>query len=217
MEENIREIPARSGSAGRKSFGRLVKSGFKILGRYFYRSFPVVLMEKRLREEPSPPTILAWREAGPDDLVLLGEFLPTGKIRLFRKRFQNREYCLVGLEAGKIAHYFWLTVGESYLDREMDYRIDLRPDKGYLYDAYTRPAFRGRGCYQEAFQEAGRFLRNRGREILLVIISGGNEPARAAALRAGFRPAAVILHRRILARKRNLIIRTSDGEQLADS
>jgi GNAT superfamily N-acetyltransferase len=217
MKENTRGIPVYPSPTGRKSFGRLVKSGFKILGRYFYRSFPVVLMEKRLCEESSLPTILSWREAGPDDLALLSEFLPTGKIRLFRKRLQNRECCLVGLEAGEIVHYFWLTVGKSYLDRELDFRIDLRPDKGYLYDAYTRPGFRGRGCYQEALREAGRVLGNRGQKILLVIISGGNEPARVAALRAGFRPVAVILHRRILAWKWNLIRRTSDGEQLADS
>ncbi|MDP8236314.1 MAG: hypothetical protein P9M08_08005 [Candidatus Erginobacter occultus] len=174
-------------------------------------------MAKRLREEPPPPTILVWRKAGLDDLALLGELLPAGKIRLFRRRFQNREYCLVGLKEGKIAHYCWLTAGESYLDREMNYRIDLLPAKGYLYDAYTRPAFRGRGCYQEGLLEAGRLQRRWGRTVLLVIISWEKLPARAAALRAGFRPAAVILHRRILAWKWNLIKKRSDGEQLADN
>jgi len=170
-------------------------------------------MEELYRENPAPETGDAG-ETGRVEPPDLGELVlrVVGSLCVVVGLI-----VLVGLAGEEIVHYCWLSAGESYLDRELDFRVDLRPDRGYLYDAYTRPGFRGRGCYREGLGEAGRWLRSRDRKTLLVIVDGGNQPARAAARRAGFLPVAVIFHRRILAWKWNLIRRTSDGEQLADS
>jgi RimJ/RimL family protein N-acetyltransferase len=211
----------------KKSVWKKMKVAARILSKPFYASLDELLLEKPVGEDQVPVSflpLLTWRPAGPDDLDQFAFFLPAFKIRLFKKRFRDREYCLIGVQEGMIVHYCWLALGEEYLDWETAFLINLLPAKAYLYDAFTRPLFRNRGIYREAIHQAIRFLFNRGRTSLMIIVEKDNPPAFAAAVRAGFRPQANIRYRRVLWFRKNRVEPISpsregsrDGIDLADN
>jgi len=211
----------------RKSFWGKLKVAARIFSKPFYASMDELLLEKQVGEEKDSfnrSSSITWRPATPADLEQFAGFLPGFKIRLFRKRFEDREYCLIGVEKEMIVHYCWLAMGEEYFDRETAFRIDLSSGKAYLYDAFTRPSFRNRGIYRAAIREAARLISSRGLTSLLVIVEKDNPPAIAAAVRSKFIHRAKIRYRRVLWFRQNRVETiplaweaSKNGNDLADN
>jgi GNAT superfamily N-acetyltransferase len=64
----------------------------------------------------------------------------------------------------------------------------------FLYDCFTDPEFRGMGVYPSSLAHALRFGQERGFDGAYIRVERGNVPSVLGIERAGFKPAAVVVH-----------------------
>ncbi|MDA1314461.1 MAG: hypothetical protein O2968_14065 [Acidobacteria bacterium] len=116
---------------------------FKILGEICYRR--LLLLERVLdgsKKESGglgPVSRLAT-----SDLDCYSRFQPDADLAEIRRRLRRGDICLAMNHEGEIIHACWIRRGRArseYLDCE----VELPPDTGYAYEAFTKPEFRGRG------------------------------------------------------------------------
>lgn len=167
----------------------------------FYASQIDYLMEMDL--EASIPEIsldlkLEWRLAGMDDLPIFKELLPKYRVKIIEDRFNNGEYCLLAIDKGIIVHYCWIVWEVNYYVKELDFRIQVLPDKSYIYDAFTCPGYRNCGIYSRVLKEWGRRMLVIGKRGIILYADRKNPAAVQAALRVGFLIKGRIEYQRIL-------------------
>jgi len=68
----------------------------------------------------------------------------------------------------------------------------------FLYDCFTNPAFRGKAVYPCSLTRALRYGQDRGYDRAYIRVARSNAPSIIGIERAGFRPAAVVIHAAVL-------------------
>jgi len=101
------------------------------------------------------------------------------------QRIREGQVCAVALHGNDVIAYCWLTWQPEWV-AEIDRLVVPGPDEAYLYEAYTVPAWRGRGLFSAMLLRLLAFARARGRRRALIFVLDRNLPSRRAIERAGF-------------------------------
>lgn len=81
-------------------------------------------------------------------------------VRQMVERLARGDYWMIGEIDGRIVTYSWLSRGRKAAYPSLPgCEIELRPDTGYGYDAWTPPDLRGQGIRRVAFLEELNILR----------------------------------------------------------
>jgi GNAT superfamily N-acetyltransferase len=102
------------------------------------------------------------------------------------QRFREGQACAVARAGTDVVAYCWLT-GAPVAVAEIDRLLIPGPDEVYLYEAFTSPAWRGRGLFQALLLRLQHFARARGRRRALIFVLASNVPSWRAIEGAGFR------------------------------
>jgi ribosomal protein S18 acetylase RimI-like enzyme len=95
--------------------------------------------------------------------------------------------CFVASTAdGVIASYVWVIAGRPIHVPERGQELALGPDDIYFTDAYTRPAFRGRGLYPRLFTYGMAFYAREGRRRAFLVVRDTHKASLAGIDKAGF-------------------------------
>jgi len=201
MNTRLRDVGDYSYKNRKITQTRIIKYIFRHILCPFYSSESDYYMEKYIRDceiEEHVNMELDWRVADKNDIPSFKEFLPCFKINLFKKRFFNEEHCLIAICNRKIVHYCWFAYEMDYYVKEMNYLVNVLPDKVYIYDAYTRQDFRDRGIHQEGYRWINRQMAVRGKKYSITMMDLKNLNSIFTALQVGFKLKGSIVYRRIL-------------------
>jgi GNAT superfamily N-acetyltransferase len=122
-------------------------------------------------------------EIGPDPADSSGSADPSGRFDLLFRSIAGDDEVYrmrIGVRREELLH---LLIGCAVPPRPM-----------FLYDCLTHDAFRGRGVYPASLAHALRFGRERGYDGAFIRVERSNVPSVIGIERAGFKPAAIILH-----------------------
>jgi GNAT superfamily N-acetyltransferase len=101
------------------------------------------------------------------------------------QRFREGQACAVAWAGTDVVAYCWLT-GAPVAVAEIDRLLIPGPDEVYLYEAFTSPAWRGRGLFQALLVRLQHFAHARGRRRALIFVLASNVPSWRAIEGAGF-------------------------------
>jgi RimJ/RimL family protein N-acetyltransferase len=101
------------------------------------------------------------------------------------ERFREGQACAVARAGADVVAYCWLTAAPVSVV-EIDRMLIPGTDEVYFYDAFTSPAFRGRGLFTALLLRLQQFAHARGRRRALIFVLAGNVPSWRAIERAGF-------------------------------
>jgi GNAT superfamily N-acetyltransferase len=101
------------------------------------------------------------------------------------QRFREGQACAVARAGSDVVAYCWMT-GAPVAVAEIDRLLIPGPDEVYFYEAFTSPAWRGRGLFQALLLRLQEFARARGRRRALIFVIASNVPSWRAIERAGF-------------------------------
>ena len=176
---------------------RVLVDGLDLLGLTVR---PFILYEER-RAFGSAPEPAPSRDAY--QVVELGE-RDLEEIAAFPVRFITLEGLRARLEAGKIGlavKHEGRIVAFSWIDLEecnfRGYRFPLREDEAYLFDAYTSPAYRGRGLTPFLRERVYQDLESRGRRRYFSFSDALNRPANNFKRKLGAQKLELGLHIRL--------------------
>lgn len=113
---------------------------------------------------------------------------PDQTTAAIRRRLETGHQCFIVWHEAHIIHAAWTATGRTmieYLARE----LILPPDEVYVYDAFTAPAFRGRGASPLRAAALGEHYRARGYRSALTAVHPENT--------TGFRPLEKVGARRV--------------------
>lgn len=124
---------------------------------------------------------LEWALLTPADAPLVRAVNPFVAESEVRERLRDGHDCLLLTRAGVPVYYRWDTSRPVYLPY---LSITLRPSDGELFtiEAFTHPAFRGRGIHSFATGLVLERARRRGLRRSVTLIAWWNVPARRVAL-----------------------------------
>jgi GNAT superfamily N-acetyltransferase len=101
------------------------------------------------------------------------------------QRLREGQVCAVALHGGDVVAYCWLSQ-RPVLVAEIDRLVVPRNDEVYLYDAFTLPAWRGRGLFRVLLLRLLAFAHAKPWRRALIFARAGNRASRRAIERAEF-------------------------------
>ena len=129
--------------------------GARALGDLWFASLAFFGIYRRLvlLERPVSPAVAPVRAStsmhvaviGADGLAAYLSFRPDQTDAEIRRRLAEGHACFAVWHGERIVHAAWAAVGRApieYLSRD----LVLGPDEVFVFDAFTAPAFRGRGA-----------------------------------------------------------------------
>ncbi len=181
-----RDIVARSWQVLRQE--GVVSLWFKMLGELFYRRLVVI-------EQPLPPSGRGIRlsedvQTGsltPDDLDEYIAARPLADRETVRQRLQQGEACLLTRKANQIVAVCWAATGQGYIEY-LYCRIQLAPDRVYLYEALAIRQFHGTKTGHQLNAYVAEHFHKAGYAGLVGAVLPENERALRMFRKMGFRP-----------------------------
>lgn len=101
------------------------------------------------------------------------------------RRIREGQVCAVVRHGHEVIAYCWLT-GQPEWVAEIGRLVVPGPDEVYLYDAFTVPAWRGRGLFQAMLMRLLEYARAQGKRRALIFVLNRNRASRRAIERTGF-------------------------------
>jgi RimJ/RimL family protein N-acetyltransferase len=150
------------------------------------RVFTLRLYEHHLDKSPSPGalpagvTIDIWGARAAEGNQAVTRWHPEAA-----QRFAEGQFCAVAQAGTDVVAYCWLT-GAPVAVAEINRVLIPGPDEVYLYEAYTSPAWRGRGLFQALLLRLQQYAHDQGRRRALIFVLASNVPSWRAIERAGF-------------------------------
>ena len=92
------------------------------------------------------------------------------------RRFARGDFCFLMTVGDEIAHACWIGAEQAHLEY-LDCVADLPSDACYAYDAYTSPAFRGRGIAGARVRRMEPDLMRMGYRRTLAVVAPENHRA----------------------------------------
>ncbi len=165
---------------------------FKILGETVYRR--LLLLERPLQE--AIPTVTA---RVPVEISLLQkteiaeyvEFRAGTDVAEVQSQLDAGHWCFVARHQGRIVSARWATAGRVWIDY-LSSAFRLAADEVYIYDAFTRPDFRGQAVSPVTSVEMLRYFRAAGYRRTVATISPENQANLRAVAKPGYRPYGLI-------------------------
>jgi GNAT superfamily N-acetyltransferase len=102
------------------------------------------------------------------------------------QRFREGQACAVARAGNDVVAYCWMT-GAPVAVAEIDRLLIPGPDEVYFYEAFTSPAWRGRGLFQALLLRLQQFAHAQGRRRALIFVLASNVPSWRAIEGAGFK------------------------------
>jgi GNAT superfamily N-acetyltransferase len=101
------------------------------------------------------------------------------------RRIREGQVCAVARHESKVIAYCWLTHKPEWV-AEVSRLVVPGPDEVYLYDAFTAPAWRGRGLFPAMLGQLIQYARTHGKRRALIFVLARNRASRRAIERAEF-------------------------------
>ena len=175
----------------------LASFGFKVASTLGYRR--LMLLERPL--EGTLPQMACGLALGiellaPRDVDDYLAFRPETARERVLDRWRSGQACFVARHEGSVVSACWATTEPAWSEY-LACQIPVEAGEVFMFDAFTHPAYRGRGiapalCAQQLIHYGQAGLRRATRAVL-----PENAPARRAHAKAGFRPYAMIRTLRI--------------------
>jgi GNAT superfamily N-acetyltransferase len=127
---------------------------------------------------PPGVELAVWDSVGAADA-------PPGWHPEAERRLRDGQACAVARHGRDIVSYCWLTCAPAWAG-EIDRFVVPSPTDVYLYEAFTRPEWRGRALFSALLGRLVSFAHARGRQRALIFVLASNRPSRRAIERAGF-------------------------------
>lgn len=152
---------------------RLGSLWFKLLGETVYRR--LLLVERVLEggDTCGDETTGRLSLLGAGDLPRHALFRPDADLNDIGVRLDRGDLCFAMSIGDEIAHACWITGKHAQIDY-LECEVMLRPDGCLAYDAYTKPAFRGRGIAGARTRRMEPHLMKCGYRRLLSVIGPEN-------------------------------------------
>lgn len=103
------------------------------------------------------------------------------------ERFAASEYCVVGINDGKVIGYEWFCDKPCRIEERYGYAVEIPSDAIYGYDAFVLPTYRRAGVWKSFH---ARFLQDLlatlGRNRVIVMVDQNNSVSMKAHLRLGY-------------------------------
>ena len=149
------------------------------------------LYERRL-ESPAVPTglapgvhVMVW------DASAMAAGIPRDWHPETEQRLRDGQTCVVGCHGNEVVAYCWLAASPVWVG-EIARMVVPGPEDVYLYDAFTVPAWRGRGLFSALLDQSMVCAAALGRRRVLVLALARNRASRQAIARAGFERVATV-------------------------
>ena len=164
----------------------------KVLGDVGYRRL-------LLQERPLSRPVVDVTPDVPVQIDVLGEgsvdeyfaFRPDSTRSLVAERLTSGHLCFVARHEGRVVSACWTATRRAWTDF-LRAEIELAVGDAYLFDAFTLPAYRGKGVAPALYAHQLRELQQLGYRRAIRATVPENEPALRANLKRGFRPVRVI-------------------------
>ena len=101
------------------------------------------------------------------------------------RRIREGQACVVARHASRVIAYCWLTRRSEWV-AEIDRFVVPGGDQVYLYEAFTEPAWRGRGLFPAMLFRLLAYARVQGCHRALIFVLTDNRASRRAIEKAGF-------------------------------
>lgn len=146
---------------------------FKVLGETVYRR--LLLVERVLEGGDTRGDEATGRLSllCADDLPRYALFRSDADLKDIAGRLDRGDLCLVMSVGKQIAHACWITSKHTQIDY-LECEVMLSPDMCMAYDAFTKPAFRGRGIAGARTRQMEPYLIKSGYRRLLSAIGPEN-------------------------------------------
>lgn len=148
---------------------------------FVYRRY---ILLSRSTSEPIPEINIdkkiLIRIATPLDVPNFENIVSPQKLKIFSKLFKEGKICLVALDKDKIIYYSWISFEQKSF-------VGLKDKEAYFFDSYTIPKYRGLNIHTRATAGRLKFVRQKGYNNALAMVSSGNTPALKALNNLGFR------------------------------
>jgi GNAT superfamily N-acetyltransferase len=115
-------------------------------------------------------------------------------------RSERGDRIFVAHHQGILVAYLFATTNECEIG-EIDDLLDVEQNEVYLYDAYTRPVFRGKGIYPHLITKAAEYFKSESYERAMIFSTQDNLSSNRGIDRSGFELYATVHYRNLLGRK----------------
>ena|GEM_PF-6139928 len=105
---------------------------------------------------------------------------------LFKDRLKNGDICCCAIFEGEIVSYCWIALHRACVG-EIGKTIILNNKEIYLYDAFTKPAYRGNGLFPKILSVILSYGRVKGYQRALIFALSSNISSIAAIKKTDFR------------------------------
>ena len=159
----------------------------KGLTTFYRRVVWVARPVDRAIPEPAVPLPVAVAPLTTEDLDAYRRFRPDQSSDAVRARLARGDVCLATWHASRIVQGIWLSTSRShlpYLRRD----LLLPPGTAYVPDAYTLPAYRGRGLASSAAARRLCSYRERGFRQFVAMVALENRAGLRLVAKTGYRP-----------------------------
>jgi len=145
-----------------------------------------------------PVRIEVLSSGGVDDYLTLR---PEARREQVQQRWDVGHLCFAARHEGRLVACCWAALAGAWSDY-LRCAVELAPGEAYLFDAYTLPAWRGRGIAHAVCMQQLSYLRQAGRRRVIRMTAAENTVALQVHAKAGFRPAGAIVSLGIGPRRR---------------
>lgn len=145
----------------------------------------------------SPRLPAAFAEIGRSSLAELAGAMGLPSPDPILQRFEAGGRCFAFWVDNQIACYCWVAQGREWIG-EMEIHFQIGAGERYIWDCFTRPAFRRQGLYSALLAHMVRELQREGVARLWIGSNLENRPSLKGFERAGFQPVVQIWFLRLL-------------------
>ena len=135
----------------------------------------------------APGLPVTFRRVGLETIHALAQAMDTTDQTQIARRFERGKHCYVGLLAGEIVTYGWVTFDEEHIG-ELGLTIRLRAGEAYIWDCATLPAYRGQRLYPALLAYMLRSLAAAGLRSIWLGTDMDNIPSQKGVALIGFQP-----------------------------
>lgn len=126
----------------------------------------------------SPPAGLEYRWLTADDVRVCAADPANDLEASLAPRLENgHDYCFAAFDGPLLVNYSWYALDSIEPEHSLGVGLTFPPDTVYLYKAFTRPNYRGRGVHPAALRHATPFLAQRGISRLLALVEYASWPS----------------------------------------